>query len=202
MSITSTTPHAMVTAVHVHKSGRSRTVEISCPYCGETHTHGWPFTSEAPGHRVEHCVDRAPASCGYVIDAPVGYAGEDHWNVDRVEEDRIVGAINGSDDALANIDTDWVAEQIASQVADDTPAIDTNDIAWRVAEGMLAIHRDNLEIAARDAIVDWLREHEGKHHIANVRRAMPLNLKAAADELLRDDHPIVWKYRDYYVWMD
>lgn len=103
---------------------------------------------------------------------------------------------------LASIDTDWVAEQIASQAADDTLAIDTNDIAWRVAEGMLNIHRNDLKIAAQDAIVDWLREHEGRQHIANVRRAMPLKLKTAANEPLTGDDSAVWKYHDYHVWLD
>ena len=31
-------------------------VSVVCPYCGDTHTHGWPDKEEIKDHRLSHCV--------------------------------------------------------------------------------------------------------------------------------------------------
>ena len=67
-----TIPNTTVTAVHIHKPGGVRTVEIKCPHCPKTHTHGWPLDDPEGtpiGHRVAHCSD-GNQNPGYYIVLP------------------------------------------------------------------------------------------------------------------------------------
>ena len=51
---------ARPTRVYTTRCG-NRIVEIRCPYCDSTHTHGWPSDSaSAPGWRRPHCGARQP----------------------------------------------------------------------------------------------------------------------------------------------
>lgn len=54
---TATIPDAEVLAVALDRRG-VRTVTVACPYCGRTHTHGWPEGEDAPGVRLAHCGPR------------------------------------------------------------------------------------------------------------------------------------------------
>lgn len=68
-----TIPTAYITAVHNNGRTGVRTVEIKCPHCPETHTHGWPLTDAegSPiGHRSAHCWDGNP-NRGYYIVLPI-----------------------------------------------------------------------------------------------------------------------------------
>lgn len=47
-----TLPLASVLDVRVK---RVRTVTILCPFCGNTHSHGWPASYPEVGSRVAHC---------------------------------------------------------------------------------------------------------------------------------------------------
>lgn len=47
-------PHVRVTGVTVYEN-HCRTVQISCPYCGLTHTHDWPVGELIIGLRVAPC---------------------------------------------------------------------------------------------------------------------------------------------------
>jgi hypothetical protein len=72
-------PIARVTAIHPNGPLHC-IVEISCPLCGKTHTHGWPRDGHAPGHRVAHCgIHPWLTDGGYVIETPKGYNGERNW---------------------------------------------------------------------------------------------------------------------------
>lgn len=54
---TATIPDAAVIDVSLDRRG-VRTVTVACPYCGRTHTHGWPEGADAPGVRLAHCGPR------------------------------------------------------------------------------------------------------------------------------------------------
>ncbi len=55
--------------------GESFTIAIACPFCGRTHTHGWPGGPEKaiPEHRAEHCAGNVggyyivPEAAGVVL---------------------------------------------------------------------------------------------------------------------------------------
>lgn len=63
------TPVVVPLSVSTLRDG-NRLVRIHCPLCGHTHTHGWPAGTDAPGHRLSHCIARPPGPTGYVIEAP------------------------------------------------------------------------------------------------------------------------------------
>ena len=73
------------------------------------------------------------------------------------------------------------------------PELDTDYIARLVADGMLAIHEKNLKIAATHAIMDFLGANpDMKYSPGAVVRAVPLHLKAAAQQPTWNDHPTSW----------
>lgn len=46
-------------------------VEIACPHCGETHTHGLGVDGDLWGHRVAHCrTEDRGLFLGYEIENP------------------------------------------------------------------------------------------------------------------------------------
>lgn len=51
-----TMPIPTITPTTIHPNKHTRIVTITCPYCGNAHTHGWPHdTLDTPGHRIAHC---------------------------------------------------------------------------------------------------------------------------------------------------
>lgn len=46
-----------VTVRPIHRHGRVHTfiVEVRCPFCGRTHSHGWPPGEPTIGTRRAHC---------------------------------------------------------------------------------------------------------------------------------------------------
>jgi hypothetical protein len=72
-------------------------------------------------------------------------------------------------------------------------AIDTDEIARQVSEGILSIYVADLETAAQHAIMDYLEPHDRKVFVGNVVRALPLHLKSTGARLLENTHPYLWK---------
>lgn len=57
----------IVTPIRVSTERGHRFVDVTCPYCGRKHHHGWGTSSDAaPGHRLAHC-----RGGGYYIAAPL-----------------------------------------------------------------------------------------------------------------------------------
>ncbi|CAN5388708.1 hypothetical protein BH10ACT8_BH10ACT8_11300 [soil metagenome] len=68
MTITQNSPIALVVGVSFARNTGNRIATVRCPFCGRTHTHGWPET--ATPWRLSHCLrDRRE----YVITAPDGH---------------------------------------------------------------------------------------------------------------------------------
>lgn len=47
-------------------------VEVNCPHCSKTHTHGVRNFTEPAGHRSAHCVSHKPNG-GYYVIIPEGF---------------------------------------------------------------------------------------------------------------------------------
>lgn len=57
----------VVRAQSVTQTKLTRLVAIRCPFCRQTHTHGWPYADDEAGWRQAHCqLGRGRA---YFIDA-------------------------------------------------------------------------------------------------------------------------------------
>ena len=79
-------------------------------------------------------------------------------------------------------------------------AIDTDEIARLVSQGILDIYVADLEVAAQHAIMDHLEDQHGrKVFVGAVVRALPLHLKSTGARLLENTHPSLWKREDNQV---
>lgn len=47
-------------------------IEVQCPHCPKTHTHGWAGPGDEGGHRASHC----GSSGGYFISIPEGFKAD------------------------------------------------------------------------------------------------------------------------------
>ena len=45
-------------------------IEVQCPHCPKTHTHGWLGSGDDGGHRVSHCGQDDKPNPGYYIEIP------------------------------------------------------------------------------------------------------------------------------------
>jgi hypothetical protein len=48
----------------------TRTVVVSCPFCHQSHRHGWPFSQLSIGPRVAHCTTGPMRGTTYMIETP------------------------------------------------------------------------------------------------------------------------------------
>lgn len=75
--IDETIPKALAVDAWKNRTYRSSyIIEVDCPYCPKTHTHGWFGDGDTGGHRVSHCGDEYKSNRGYYIQVPDSWQGK------------------------------------------------------------------------------------------------------------------------------